>query len=331
MTTYKGNKLTKRADGRWVYTKKIDGKRIFVYGNTQQELIKKIKKQGVKGIIAEDITEILITEWYKSTKEPNLSEQTKEIYKNTLNNYIKPFFKNKSINSVTLYEIQEFINNIEKERTREFVYQHLKSIFRYALATQKIKVDITQALILPKRKNKIIRESLTIEEQKTLLNHIKAHKLKMFIIFSIVIGSRRNETLAFDINDINEEKQTLHIKGTKTEKSDRTIKISNEMIALIKENNKTQPYFDFTPAYVTRGVKQIFRELNMKHCVHSLRHTCSTNLYYLGLREKERQNILGHKSITTTNDIYTNLELDVTKKDIVKLYNNLYPEFDNNF
>lgn len=331
MTTFKGNKLTRRNDGRWVYTKTIDGKRTYFYGKTQQDLISKIKKGTNKKILPKNITENLINEWYKSTKEPNISELTKEIYNNTLNNYIRPFFKSKNINNVTLYEIQSFINNIDKERTREFVYQHIKSIFRYALATQKIKVDITQALILPRRKNKIIRKSLTIAEQKILLNSLQNNKLKMFIIFSLVIGTRRNETLAFDICDINEEKLTLHIKGTKTETADRTIKLSQNMIELLKKNNKTKPYFNFTPTYVTKGVKKIFKNLNMEHCVHSLRHTCSTNLYYLGAREKERQNILGHKSITTTNDIYTNLELDVSKDDVIKLYNNLYPNFDNVF
>lgn len=331
MTTYKGNKLTKRSDGRWVYTKTINKKRVFIYAKTQHELINKIKKYKIRKetvTVESDID--FIDKWYNTTKLPNLSEKTKLIYHNTLNNYIKPFFEKHTLKNVQLFDLQEFVNSIKFERIRIQVYQHIKSIFRYALACGKIKIDITQALILPKRKNIIKRESLTIFEQDILLKAIKGHKLETFIIFSIVIGTRRNETLAFDLSDIDEKKNTLHIKGTKTESADRIIKVSSSMIDFLKRNNVSTPYFNFSEDFVTKNVKRIFKSLNMEHCVHSLRHTCSTNLYYLGIRDKERQHILGHKSIVTTNNIYTSLEQDIKKEDVVKLYNNLYYEFDNN-
>lgn len=36
-------------------------------------------------------------------------------------------------------------------------------------------------------------------------------------MFSLIIGSRREETIKFNLKeDLNEEKQTIHIKGTKT-------------------------------------------------------------------------------------------------------------------
>lgn len=333
MTTYKGKKLTKRTDGRWVYTLYKNKKRVYIYAPTQRELINKIDgyKPKNKTIDIKESTSQFIDKWYKLTKESNLSVKTQLIYKNTLENYIKPFFKKRTLAGTQLFEIQDFINKIEFERTREQVYQHIKSIYRYAVSSGKVKTDITLALILPKRKNTIKRESLTVEEQKRLLESIKNHKLEAFIVFSLVIGTRRNETLAFEFEDINEAKQILHIKGTKTESADRYIKISKGMIEFLKEHKKTAPYFDFTEDYVTKNIKKIFTSLQMNHCVHSLRHTCSTNLFYLGVRDKERQNILGHKSIVTTNNIYTNLELDVKKEDIIKLYNNLYYEFDNNF
>ena len=61
--------------------------------------------------------------------------------------------------------------------------------------------------------------------------------------------------------------------------------------------------------------------------LHNTRHTFSTNLYYLGVPDKQRQVYLGHSSIVMTNDIYTHLDPSITKNDIVKLYNNLYPDF----
>ena len=41
---YKGNKITKRNDGRYCYRYTINGKRKTIYGNTQQECLNKTKK-----------------------------------------------------------------------------------------------------------------------------------------------------------------------------------------------------------------------------------------------------------------------------------------------
>lgn len=328
--TYKGRKLTKRADGRWQYAIQQNKKRRFFISKTQNGVIKKVKKyEKQQTTLTGSNSESLINTWYKTNKEPNISAKTKELYQNTLNNYILPFFKDKNIENIELSEIQKFINDISFERRREQVYQQIKSIFKYAYASGKINRNITDALILPKRQNIIKRNSLTIAEQQQLLNNIKGHKLEKFIIFSLVIGTRRNETLSFCLSDIDKQKGTLHIKGTKTKNAERTIKISSAMIKYLESDAvaKDKQYFNFTPDYITKKIKDILKAINPEHCVHSLRHTCATNLFYLNIPDKKRQQILGHKSIVTTNNIYTSLELDITKADVIKLYNNLYYEF----
>lgn len=327
---YNGHKLTKRKDGRWQYKMTINKKTICVYGRTQIDCItniKKIEKKGYKPTKPISLSEDIVLRWYTTIKEPNLKQKSKETYKNTLNNYIVPFLKGKDLNKIQLFELQEFLNKIKKERTREQIYQHIKGIFRYATASGELKNNIAEALVLPKRHNKITRESLTIAEQQQLLSLIKDSELETFFIFSLIIGTRRNETLAFNISDINVEKQTLKIHGTKTECADRTIKISKAMIDYLFANKKTEPYFPYGPEYYTKNIKKVLSQINDELCLHSLRHTCATNLFYLGIPDKQRQQILGHKSIVTTNNIYTNLELDVGKQDVLKLYNNLYYEF----
>lgn len=327
--TYKGKKLTKRTDGRWVYTFTKNHQRKYIYGRTQSECIKntKIYENKLDNIQKSIDFNDIIDNWYKSTKEPNIKEKTKEIYKNTINNYIKPFLKSRNINNIKLHELQTFINNIEKERVREQVYQHVKSLFNYAYASREIKTNICNALLLPKRKHKEQRNALTIQEQTKLLNNIKNTNIETFVIFSIIIGTRRNETLSFKMSDIDKEKQTLRIHGTKTKSAERTIKISKEMIKYLEEHNTSEKYFPHTPEYYTKNIKKYLEVVNKNLCVHCLRHTCATNLYYLQVPDKMRQQILGHKSIVTTNNIYTNLELDATKDDILKLYNNLYYKY----
>lgn len=327
---YNGHKLTKRKDGRWQYRITVNKKRVCIYGKTQLDCIANIKrfeKHDIKKIKTKSVTVDIINNWYSTIKEPNIREKSKTVYNNTLNNYIIPFLKDKDINKIKLHELQEFINNIDKERVREQIYQHVKSIFKYATASGELKTNIAEAIILPKRKNIQKRESLTIEEQKQLLTIIKDSPIEPFIMFSIIFGSRRNETMKFNLEDINIEKQTLHIKGTKTESAERTIKISKDMIEYLYSHKKTEPYFNHQEKYYTDEVKKVLEQINPNLCLHCLRHTCATNLFYLGVPDKIRQQILGHKSIVTTNNIYTNLELDVGKNDVLKLYNNLYYSF----
>ncbi len=326
---YNGRKLTKRKDGRWQYRITINHKRICIYGATQKDCLTKIKRFEKKGVNAVKVTNCqdIVTRWYTTVKEPNLKPKSKETYKNTLKNYICPFLNEKNINKIQLYDLQKFLNEIPKERIREQVYQHIKGIFKYATACGELKNNIAEVLILPKRHNKITRESLTIKEQEQLLALIKGTELEPFILFSLVIGTRRNETLAFQLSDINVEKQTLKIKGTKTDCANRTIKISKAMIEYLYINKKSEPYFPYGSEYYTKKIKFILAQINPNLCLHSLRHTCATNLYYLKVPDKQRQQILGHKSIVTTNNVYTNLELDVGKNEVLKLYNNLYYEF----
>ena len=319
----------KRKDGRYEYSKMIDNERIYIIKRTKQELEKEIKeiKQKNKKQRNKYLFKNIVEEWYKNFKEPYIQKKAKDNYKVTLNKYIIPNFNNKSINKITFKDLQLFINSLNnKRRIQEIILQHLKAIFDYAYSNKYINTNPTTALKLPKKASKEIIKPLTIEEQQRLLQAIRGHKLETFIIFSLIFGTRRNETLAFKIEDINEDKQLLHINGTKTENAERDIKISKSMIKYLKENNTNKPYFNFTSDYVTKNITKLLKELNINKTLHALRHTTATNLFYLGYKDKERQQYLGHANITTTNNIYTFLENDVTKEDIHKLYNNLYYE-----
>ena len=61
---------------------------------------------------------------------------------------------------------------------------------------------------------------------------------------------------------------------------------------------------------------------------YTLRHTFATNLYILGIPEKDRQAMMGHAGGSRiTNDVYTTYSPDVTAAEIREIYGDFLPEF----
>lgn len=321
-----------RNDGRWQYTKMINGIRTYIYAKTKEKLREKLKAlKPPKQVKSKKITlgEWAI-EWYHTYKEQNIKEKTKQEYNNTIYNHINKQYCNTYFNKLTTLQIQKFLNSIKGERIREKVFQHLVNILKSAKAHNLIKEDLTIGLIKPVQKNKKTKYPLTIKQQKRFLKTIKNTEIEKFCLFSLILGTRRAETLKFKISDINKKNNTLKIHGTKTKNANRIIKISNAMINYLCKDiqNKNKKVFNWNGKTIYNKVKNIFKKLKMPEMsIHSLRHTCATNLYYLGIRDKHRQHQLGHSSIVVTNDIYTHIELEIKREDIIKLYENLYYEF----
>ena len=321
--------IYKRKDGRYEFSMIINQKRIDKSSKNLKELeriARSIIRNGKEEKINNTNFKNIAEEWFNIFKAPFIQDKSHQNYKLSFNNYLFPAFAKKNINTITFKELQTFINNIDKRRIAEIVTQHLKGIFNYAYSNRYIRMNPTTALKLPKKTQTKIIKPLTLEEQSKFLNHVKGHKLESFILFSLIFGTRRNETLAFKLEDFNIEKQTVTINCTKTENAPRYIKVSKTMIDYLLKHNCTIPYFNFTSDYVSKQITKLLKELNINKSLHSLRHTTATNLFYLGYQDKERQQYLGHANIITTNNIYTYLENDITKENIHNLYNDLYFE-----
>ena len=124
-------------------------------------------------------------------------------------------------------------------------------------------------------------------------------------------------------NRRNFERNIAFIDGTKTQTSSRYVELSPSYCKRLKIHWNSM--FKNKPDYYTRTFKEFLESLGIDgKCIHSLRHTFSSNHYYLGTPDKKRQNMLGHSSIVMTNDIYTTLDLSVRKEDIISIYGDYY-------
>lgn len=330
--------LYHKKDGTWEYKKMQNGHTLRFSAPTKEKALEKlrnIKNLEKAKVVTEKATtfDTWVDTWFKLYKEDNIKQNTYKRYEQMTRLHIKPFFKNIPIKKITAEKVQQFLKQIKGERNREYAYITIKQILKYAYINRKISENIADFIVKPKKARSEHRTGLSLEEQENLLRKLKEFDMdtQMFVMFSLILGTRRSETVEFKLSDINRIKNTVHIHGTKTYDSDRKIKISDAMIDLLfksKTKSENERYFDHTNFYYTHQVKYVYETAGIKNkSLHDLRHTCSTNLFYLGVPDKQRQQILGHTNIAMTNDVYTNLQEDISKDGLLKLYNNLYFDF----
>lgn len=324
-----------RTDGRWQYSKQQNGFLYYAIANTYRELLEKIKQikprqiRHVKNTKTKIVTFLQYFNFYidNYVRTKDIKEHTKSIWYIFEKKYIAPNFQRIQLDKLSTEDIQRFINSIKLERTREMLFQTIVRVLKKAYVTGKIKKDITLGLERPKRKEKQQRPPLTYDEQKRLLEEVRGSQIEAFVLFSIIVGSRREETIRFNFDeDIDYERCEIHIKGTKTVSSDRKVIVTKQFLDYLKENVKKK--FKHEADYYSKKLRDVYRKLGITNCLHGLRHTCAANLYFLGAQDKYRQMQLGHSSIVTTNDIYTNIVENIPKAKVRELYGDLYPTFD---
>lgn len=324
--------LYHRADGRWEYSKVQNGNRIYFITKTKSEALVKIQNirelQKANKIKESQDTVVGWARFWLKTYKKNIDTLN---YKNIIEHYFTVYFKNMPLKKLTAIAIQQFLNTLtDKPRILDYAFITINQMLKQAFINNKINGNLIGVVSKPRASvKKKKKTALSLAEQIRFCEVLKNYDqdVQIFMMFSIICGTRRTETFKFDMSDLDEENKKIHIHGTKTENADRKIKISDEMINLLKTKN-TKPYFTRQPHRYSEYASEILLKAKIYNkSLHDLRHTCSTNLHYLGWQDVERQHYLGHASIVMTNDIYTNLQDDITKEGLIKLYNNLYLKF----
>lgn len=207
------------------------------------------------------------------------------------------------------------------------------------------------ACSLPKKQP---RQSVafTTEEQKTFLSHCKGDTtFENLFIFAFNTGMRLGEMLALTWNDVDlknktvnvnksmsvvtdydedaEKKNKIIIDTTKTKSGSREIPLNKAALKCVEiqqQNNKADSPFIFYSSAGTalmkrniyRAFKNIMEKADIKThlTIHSMRHSFATRLLEKGADIKTVSDLLGHKSIQITLDIYSHVSSNLKKNTI---------------
>lgn len=295
-----------------------------------------------KGVqIAKEISLVdYYNNWVNTYKKDKLSEITLDRYKYT-GEALKNFFHDDKIKSITRVKYQEFINqygSTHAPTTVKKVNSIIRACVKSAILDDYLYKDFTQRVELTANKDKVVKvDYLNIKEIHQLLTaatdkieHRPGFTSRFMIVTAIYTGMRLAEIQALTWHDIDWLHQTISInkswdmkthdfKPTKTESSNRKIKVNPELLHYLKilQDNR-QSNLVFMNQYksiptsnaVNKTLRSLLESLNINRRnfhFHSLRHSHVALLLANGIDLYAISKRLGHSNISITANTYAYL------------------------
>lgn len=263
-----------------------------------------------------------LKDWLKVYKEPYISKKHYKFLVGITKNHISSELLEKEITKINAFEIQKTIQNCKYERTAQEVYNLFHASLKIAYKLGYIKKDISELLLKPKHKTKL-GQALTHEELQEFFVNINGTRCEMYFKFCLYSGCRRSEALNLKWCDIDYINKVIHIKGTKTDTSDRFIPLFEDLeilLDILSDCNLSFPYsnnriFRHRADFCTKQ----FKKYCPNHKLHDLRHTFATKCLECGVSMKVVQSWLGHSDFDTTANIYSHCSCDFSQNESNKL------------
>ena len=151
-------------------------------------------------------------------------------------------------------------------------------------------------------------------EVKRLLLVIENPRDRAMILILLRTGLRIRELLRLKVNDLNLEAQMIFISEGAKNGIDRVVHISDDardaLVMWLEERDSSKEalfYAASREGFTYGGVRAMFRKYldkadlsHKEYSLHSLRHTCASDLLNAGMEPESLQLLLGHKCIEST-------------------------------
>jgi integrase len=185
----------------------------------------------------------------------------------------------------------------------------LSAIFKYAKQQDYVKKNPVLDIYIEAEGNKIERFLSDAERERLITACLSSNWDKMYLLFLLAIttGARRSELLGLNWSDINFEHSTALLKETKNG-SRRTLTFPTVAMTELRKHHKQDNGLIF-PSHTNADRPMEFRyhwEKALKQANvhnfrwHDLRHSAASYLAMAGASLHEIGQVLGHKSVQTT-------------------------------
>lgn len=317
-----------------------EGKRHYVSAPTEAEA--SVKAAMMLRDLEENKTVVTgnttVSEWaYKAVKvyKTNQADITQKKYIQRMKSCILSEIGNMPLKQVKPLHCQNTLNLQKGKSKRQIneVAQTLNFIFRKALENNLITSNPAEYLTKPSG-TKTSRRSLTDNERKHFQKVCADDRFIVFLLmyFCGCRPSEAREVKGMDIQMV-DGVNALHIRGTKTARSDRVVPLPDPLYERIKDTGKfkyaapNENGSKHTDKSYGRAVKSLYRQMNISmgckvyrnslipplpladdFVPYCLRHTYCTDLQKAGVDIRAAQYLMGHSDIKLTANIYTHLD-----------------------
>jgi len=230
----------------------------------------------------------------------------------------------KDIREYTQDDMQKFRNGLsDYKKVDKQCMLILKPVLENAVLNRLIPMSpLTNTKSKAQKSEK--REWIHISDQRTILDNLfdkKKCKIGDELLFYFLTGCRREEAF---LTTINWDKGIVFINGTKSGNADRYIRLSPKAVAYFKP--RWENMFRYKEHYYSKNTTPFLKSLGIcDKSLHSIRHSFSTNIFYLEVTEDQHQYSMGHHDIAFTKKIYTKYDPTVDKCDIIDVWSDWYP------
>lgn len=245
----------------------------------------------------------------------NYSPRTKDNYLIHIKDFLKSL-GDKQIIHCNSKDFQSYLDNYNftSVSQQNQVINAIRFLYKFGLDKKYDKVSFKR----PKSEKKLpkVIDGEFIKEKLSKIQNLK-HKAILTLTFSV--GLRVSEVVNLKIEDIDSKRMIIHIKNAKGRK-DRVVPLSRTVLNFLREYfiqyRPTEYLFNGQNSnqYSIGSCQSIYKKyIDPLGHIHTLRHSCFTNLLENGTDLRIIQKIAGHASSKTT-EIYTHVSNQILSK-----------------
>ena len=212
-----------------------DGKRRYVSDKTKEETRAKLRKargDADRGVISDGGNVKLsqyLKRWLNDSVRGSVKPITHTSYEMLVNKHVVPSLGNVRLSNLTPAHLQGFYRSKLDEglspRTVQYLHVVLHRALKQALRWALVPRNVAEAVDPPKVPKKDVTP-LSTDQARVLLEAARGDRLEGLYVLAVHTGMRQGELLALKWEDVDLDAGVLRVRGTKTARSRRTVKLS---------------------------------------------------------------------------------------------------------
>lgn len=304
----------------------IDGKRKFIYGSSELEVVQKMREKK-KSVTMEDF----LYQWYGRVVQ-QLAPKTQSSYEGIIRLHLIPHIGHHELVKLRPEHLYALIEQLQKKnlstRTVHYVLSVLSRALNWAVRWEYVEKNVVALIKLPGYAYPEI-EPLTVSQARELLNAVRGHRLESLYRLALSLGMRQGELIRLTWNDVDVQQRTIFVRQSKTRAGRRKIELPDTLFETL---NKHKEHIENERVYAhhwtdhglvfpsevgtplaARNIFRHFKALLIKVGLpktirfHDLRHSCAAFLIAEGVDLHIVKQLLGHSKISITSDFYGHL------------------------